>query len=179
MTVKQVDYFFVSVLGKPAHYIRVKIIPEIWDVIGWLRPTLGKPGFQVQCLLTPTIRDLLFLGLISTETFPQSSLYSILCLHIFLNFFAQEQGSLPEKIILSKENRGWPGERAIFYGEVGKASLRRGCGRWLEAWARELSGHRHGLWSHTAWASIPGPPLPNPAILNRAPNCSMPLFLHP
>ena len=40
-------------------------------------------------------------------------------------------------------------------------------GRWLEAWARELSGHRHGLWSHTAWAPIPGPPLPNPAIWNR------------
>ena len=81
--------------------------------------------------------------------------------------------------MLSKENRGCPGERVIFYGEVGKGSLTRGCGSCLEAWARELSGHRHGLWSQTAWVPIPGPPLPDPAILNREPNFSMPLFLHP
>lgn len=80
VTIKQVDYFLVSVLGKPAHYFRVRLYQNLRcnrlvQANSWL-------DFQVQHFLIPVLRDLLFLGFVRIETFPQSSLYCLMVAYL-------------------------------------------------------------------------------------------------
>lgn len=71
---------------------------RILSVMTWLKPALGKAGFLSPCFLTPVCRDLLFLGYVRVEIFPQLPLYYVACV-----CSAQEQESPLIRQFLSGE----------------------------------------------------------------------------